>query len=253
MKTIFSLLIVSLLGSTFLFGQCDTNSTYFFGFKPPSENLPCVVANESYSEFLNASFDLSAGGISSNDIIYDSIAGMPNGINYSFNRASRLYSDIEIACIHFEGTTNDTVGRYPLYFHVSVTTYSMGSYVGDTTGEIIDLINNFYGAEVIERPYLEVVENEADCNHKLTTGISNFIEEIKLQVYPNPTSDNVYFKSDQGLKVEITNLKGQVVVQQQPTFSQMIQLDVVGLSKGIYFYKVENENNKISYGKMIVK
>lgn len=258
MNNFLYILIFVLIFSSSTFGQCGNipSSGKFFDFRPLSENIPCLSRGEVFNSYQLFDYtpDVINLGVNSLIITIDSIGGLPNGIDFNIHKIidnnATSYYDI---CINFYGSTNVSQGKYPLYYYGYI--YNEGGIDIDTTTEIISFLNYYikqYPDDTIRRPFLEVVEDEADCNHKLTTGISNYRDEIKLEVYPNPASDHVFFKSDQRLRVEISNLKGQIVIQPSQSFNNMVQLDLATFPKGIYFYKAESENGKTAFGKVIV-
>lgn len=60
-------------------------------------------------------------------------------------------------------------------------------------------------------------------------------EAIAFSCYPNPTSDVLYLQAINTIQVvSVYNLRGQEVMTQQFNNEQQIQLDVTGLSKGVY-------------------
>jgi len=77
-----------------------------------------------------------------------------------------------------------------------------------------------------------------------TTGTSNSIESVfvsQISIYPNPTRDEIFIKSDSPIKkVEIYSLTG-VLMMQEINFNE--KMTVSSLQKGIYIVKVYTENN----------
>lgn len=81
--------------------------------------------------------------------------------------------------------------------------------------------------------------------------VSNFISvadwgESTILIYPNPTSDKLYFSSpsEQNVLVAIYSLNGQLLKREQVSTSE--NLDVSSLSKGIYIIKVNDQIYKFS-------
>ena len=66
-----------------------------------------------------------------------------------------------------------------------------------------------------------------------------------LRVFPNPASTNlnVRLKSiGANTNLEVYNAIGQVVIPSQKISSNEFDLNVSGLTKGVYFLKVNNDN-----------
>jgi len=72
---------------------------------------------------------------------------------------------------------------------------------------------------------------------------------LKVSIYPNPTSANFSIAMKNELKsVEIYSLEGQKVMT-----STDKNTNVSNLSKGMYLVKIEDKNNAITTQKLIVK
>lgn len=67
--------------------------------------------------------------------------------------------------------------------------------------------------------------------------------EVEFKVYPNPTSDYLFFSKDvSDQKISVIDLSGNIVLKTE--FSQN-GLDVSGLPSGVYFVVIEDTNEKI--------
>ncbi|MBX3163287.1 MAG: T9SS type A sorting domain-containing protein [Bacteroidetes bacterium] len=74
----------------------------------------------------------------------------------------------------------------------------------------------------------------------------------ELRVYPNPSRGEFYFEGnfENGTQVVITNVLGQqVVTSDLNTVKNSVQID----TKGIYFYQILSNGNKITTGKLVVE
>jgi hypothetical protein len=65
-------------------------------------------------------------------------------------------------------------------------------------------------------------------------------EPIQISVYPNPAKDRLTIKSPQKSTLEIINLQGQSILQEQ---LQQVKtdIDISGLAKGVYFLRLNND------------
>ena len=80
-------------------------------------------------------------------------------------------------------------------------------------------------------------------------GLVDNEQKAKFNLYPNPTTDNFSIEMDNEVKsIDIYSLQGQKVMT-----SNSKEVNVSNLSKGIYLVQIEDENNKISTQKLIVK
>ncbi len=78
------------------------------------------------------------------------------------------------------------------------------------------------------------------------SGIESFSTDASLLVYPNPTSDKLFFASEQVKTVEVAiySMSGQLLMKSQTTTAESI--DVSSLSKGIYIIKINEQTLKFS-------
>ncbi|MCB9236017.1 MAG: T9SS type A sorting domain-containing protein [Bacteroidia bacterium] len=79
----------------------------------------------------------------------------------------------------------------------------------------------------------------------------------ETQVYPNPFSDQftilpgTEFLNSQGLQFILFDLKGRQVFQQKIPISDKFQVRPLGLSPGMYFYKLTNWDGGLASGKLL--
>ena len=79
---------------------------------------------------------------------------------------------------------------------------------------------------------------------------------MDLKIFPNPVSDKVSISFlppkywNNSYKIEIYNVKGELVLSQAEeiiqTGEQLLKLNLEGLSQGVYFIKIMDDNNSIS-------
>ena len=75
------------------------------------------------------------------------------------------------------------------------------------------------------------------------------IDESNIDIYPNPASDVVYVNLTEPFNVTIYNYQGQLV---KNVYVDNAQVNVSGLSDGIYFMLIRTENN-VAVKKIIVE
>lgn len=84
-----------------------------------------------------------------------------------------------------------------------------------------------------------------------TLGLSETDEKSKLSIYPNPTTDYLYIKSDTEIKeIQISDLNGRIINNLN---FQDNKMNLTSLQTGIYFAKISDENGKIITKKIIKK
>lgn len=81
-----------------------------------------------------------------------------------------------------------------------------------------------------------------NCN--FSTATQNVIVEPKIQIFPNPASDNLFVQSEEIIKeIGVYDISGSlVIVQKQPN-----TVDVSTLPRGLYFMKIYFSNYKVPY------
>ena len=84
-----------------------------------------------------------------------------------------------------------------------------------------------------------------------TVGVETIALEREIKVYPNPNSGvftlNINNPSGEKMKIVITNIQGQVVMEKElvSTLIHNEQIDLRSFSRGLYFLKVDNQVSKI--------
>lgn len=84
-----------------------------------------------------------------------------------------------------------------------------------------------------------------------TLGLSESEEKNNILIYPNPTTDYLYIKSDLDIKdIQISDLNGRVINNLE---FQDNKMHLASLQTGIYFAKISDLNGKILIKKIIKK
>lgn len=108
--------IVLLVGWHAVFCQCIINSAdTTTGFTPnsPAIIMPGVPYSQTVQVYVPATYNV----YTVDSLHIDSLTGQPSGISYVLNPASGTVPGGSGGAICFTGTTNDTVGPYPLTFY----------------------------------------------------------------------------------------------------------------------------------------
>ncbi|MEZ4914858.1 MAG: T9SS type A sorting domain-containing protein [Chitinophagales bacterium] len=86
----------------------------------------------------------------------------------------------------------------------------------------------------------------------VSTGISSF-ETINFSVSPNPATSNVLLQADEAfVNVAVLDISGRAILQQNCNTNNL-QLDIEGLSSGLYLVRAQMENGKLLSEKLFVK
>ena len=79
----------------------------------------------------------------------------------------------------------------------------------------------------------------------------------EFKIYPNPASTmlNISFNApnENNYTLTLTDIQGKVVINQLVTLTESYSLDVSNFSKGVYFLKIENENQLNLVKKIIIE
>jgi hypothetical protein len=75
-------------------------------------------------------------------------------------------------------------------------------------------------------------------------------ESFKIEVYPNPFSDQVAFKLNDNVQAEVIlfDVSGAIILKQQ--FVGSVSLNTSELASGIYLYQIQNEEGYLESGKL---
>lgn len=98
-----------------------------------------------------------------------------------------------------------------------------------------------------------IVQSTYLCTVMIPLGVSSndYSKSLNVNIYPNPTKGIVYVEIEENVKVEITNLQGQVVKME--TLNNMTNsIDLNGINSGVYLVKVTTKE-KFIVKKLIIK
>jgi hypothetical protein len=100
-----------------------------------------------------------------------------------------------------------------------------------------------------------VVTNTTHNTVTLPTGIAQVKADINMQLYPNPTKNYVIVETDEnalGGTLQITDVTGQQIARLQIT-NIKYPIATSGLSAGVYFVKVNDNNGRSAVRKLVVE
>lgn len=105
------------------------------GFRPDTNNVPCIVQSQFYQETVEFELPSTFGPFTLNSMTIDSVTNMPCGIGYTLDRPNATYGPGEVGCVTYSGTSTDPVGQYKLNVYVTIDVQVLGV----TQGELSDL------------------------------------------------------------------------------------------------------------------
>ncbi|MGB3948119.1 MAG: T9SS type A sorting domain-containing protein [Bacteroidia bacterium] len=204
-----------------------------------SEYAPCIVVNSAGNVYISGTFSETA------DI--DPNTGTSNLI-------STGSQDIFIAELNSSGNLlwANSIGGVgsdvPTFLTIDSTDaiYSIGYFSGnvdfDPNSGNINLVSAG-GADIF------IMKLAAPA-----LGIKfNTFDNSVVSVYPNPSNgNNIYVQSSKNLsKIEITNSIGKIVHSSSPQINNTV-IDLTGVTKGIYFITVTNDDGNLTTKKLLL-
>ena len=86
-----------------------------------------------------------------------------------------------------------------------------------------------------------------ECKELVFTSTKNLSIENSIEIFPNPANDllNVKFKNSKAKTISILNLEGRELFRKKVN-NQLIELEVNGLEKGIYFLKIRMDEKVLA-------
>ncbi len=127
-----------------------------------------------------------------------------------------------------------------------------------------DKVLLFLGEKSLREGPIKITDTEASARSVMmlqsklidwASEVNNISNSLAYKVYPNPSSDNIYFKFENQIsgKIEILNQLGQSIYSLKVEKEVQIKIDVSSFNNGMYYPKLTDENNIITLLKPIVK
>lgn len=148
-----------------------------------------------------------------------------------------IIGNFDITTLYVNTTFPHTGMWYELYTGDSISVTYSSEMISLSAGEY-----RFYTDKKIIDPIFPV-----------TVGINDYPNELKHEVFPNPSSDVFYFNFDETIlqgKLYIYDLQGKLIFAQDINSSSKVEFNSISHPKGIYFYKIITDDG-ISSGKLI--
>lgn len=147
----------------------------------------------------------------------------------SVNRSSAqsVAQTTNVTVVYNNSQTNSDFENVTKFF------FSNGNLMIDQSGIVTSI-----PVETVRRLELDAVSTPVD-------GVGEW-DENSVLIYPNPTSDKLYFSASQEREILVTifSLSGQLLRKEQVSTSESV--DVSSLSKGIYVIKIDDKTYKFS-------
>jgi hypothetical protein len=141
--------------------------------------------------------------------------------------------DAESHNITIEVSKATTIASLPL-----MITLSPGATSSPANGAIIDFTNQV-SILVTAEDGTTTQEWKVKVTQEPALGLPEQ-DKIELMVYPNPFQEVLYIKSDKPFSISLSDMRGTTLRQEKSEGE--LQLNLVGLSSGMYLLVIENED-----------
>ena len=89
--------------------------------------------------------------------------------------------------------------------------------------------------------FIDFLKNLRNPNSCLTTKANNFKRSNKLSIYPNPSSDEIHFRIEAPVKLQVLDIQGNILLELQAfELTNDYTVDISELPTGFYIAKVLN-------------
>ena len=230
------------------FSQCSPDSSITSPGIFPDEitNLDEAFVGQAYSTQIDVLTPLdtsvSLSGLNVNvtisNIDLTSITGLPNNFTYTCNPPNCSFAGGTYACAEIYSTVNPTqadVGYYPLVMTTSTLAIN------------VPLIGSITQVDTVDYFFIDISNASATLEHVNTSTFK------VLDVFPNPTSNNVSFQfvigQSENISFYIIDMLGNIINEQKINSNYGVNkfnIDISKLSSGIYTYCFKNSTNIIS-------
>ena len=100
-----------------------------------------------------------------------------------------------------------------------------------------------------------IVKVDSNCNYKTITSLGDnpFIPQEDFAFFPNPFKEQITFRQfnqSRKLQMQLFDLQGRKILEKQLWESQ-VEIDLSGLSRGTYLYRLLDEKGKTASGKIV--
>ncbi len=139
------------------------------------------------------------------------------------------------------------------YGKIADLTFDVGSLA--STGFYSFSISNYQAVDSAGNSIFFNVNTIPDSMLVFTSGagVSDMSNENQILVYPNPSKGKFVFSNlDKETTIEILDVTGRII-DKTVTSESRFEADLSGTAKGIYFYRVSNNQNNIHQGKIILQ
>lgn len=144
--------------------------------------------------------------------------------------------------------------------YISVMQYDAAtwSYIGAIQASVTQGSTSNIGIDSVGNPY--IAYSDLGCTNTTTVrkflmpiGVDEITEQNTVTIYPNPSTGQVSFDGVvENNLVEVMDITGRLIFS-HTSYSNNPTIDLSNLDKGMYLYRITDEQNKIQQGKVILR
>jgi hypothetical protein len=191
---------------------------------------PFLGANNS-PDFLSIPLDQA---FAYNPFLYNSIANDVDGDSLSY----KLMTCRNENCADIAGYTSPPTSN----------TYALNPITGDLLWDSPMALGDYNIAMLIEewRMGMEIgyVLRDIQIHVKGGSGVENYFSNEKINIFPNPATNNLTIETTEKASIEILNIQGQIL-KTITTAEKQTNIDVSDLSSGVYIIKAKTEKGVV--------
>ncbi|MFL3664695.1 MAG: LamG-like jellyroll fold domain-containing protein [Flavobacteriales bacterium] len=118
---------------------------------------------------------------------------------------------------------------------------------GETSQNFIATVTGNYAVEITVGNCIDT----SACENIVVVGIDEEKTNFNVSIFPNPTNGLITINFNDGLNQEtnytVTSIEGKVITTQTNIVTNNVIIDLSNESKGVYFLKINSENNNAVY------
>ena len=149
-------------------------------------------------------------------------------------------------------SVGETTGPVSVYFAIGYKIYEILQIESiDTWRAWYDTENNWFEDGFNTYTYNADEKSYASFTAVEATGLEEPASKLNFTIYPNPATDYIRLVTDANIKsITLIDAVGNTIIKQEVTD---YDLDISGISSGVYFLKLIDESGNVNVQKLIIQ
>lgn len=168
----------------------------------------------------------------------DDIEFPPTNVVLAIEPVSNLVADVMGNTVNLSWSASPQAAEYAVYRNGEELTVQAGTSLSD------DVDNGVYTYSVVARSADGANSRPVYATVNVGTVDVAEVGELMVSIYPNPSNGIVNIAGSDNMEVSVFNCQGQIVVNQVMS-DKLTQIDLSGLTKGIYFLRLTNSDGVV--------